>query len=495
MNIESINNKNQKIKKKSIKKYKEHKNNKLNIGGSEDNNIMISRETFEKDYELVENNNGQTLYRNKNDPNSEYLYLLNTDFYEDGEPITINVPEEDEDIKNRLGKAKNIFENVKKNNNLSSIKTAQEEFMKYCTNEIIDENGKSILLCDESVNGLINNDLSTDIQRKVTFAEGPRVYTIPSQEENMNQYILPYTVGQYDTQMQYIQPVQGQPHQYIQPVQGQPHQYIQPVQEQPQQYIQQVQGQPHQYIQQVQWQPHQYIQPVYDQQHLVNNSLYDSANSTISTLLSQPVNAITSQQEPYVPPQQEPYGPPQQEPYGPEILPAPELVPRVLPVRRLSPTGDGVNIPVDNTIYGTREDIPGFNMNGKLTSMPRITLNPLAFSLGYGSIVPGLRDPESYQGRLTNYQTTGPRLYSDVTNDLISTGIIHGEHQTHGGGKIKNKSKLLFRDLLNDPNSKYVKYMNTLYLKINNQLLSVNKLYEFINSKDVRVKKEVKAKK
>ena len=66
---------------------------------------------------------------------------------------------------------------------------------------------------------------------------------------------------------------------------------------------------------------------------------------------------------------------------------------------------------------------------------------------------------------------------------------------TGGGGKIKNKSKLLFRDLLNDPNSKYVKYMNTLYLKINNQLLSVNKLYEFINSKDVRVKKEVKSKK
>ena len=57
------------------------------------------------------------------------------------------------------------------------------------------------------------------------------------------------------------------------------------------------------------------------------------------------------------------------------------------------------------------------------------------------------------------------------------------------------KSKLLFRDLLNDPDSKYVKYMNTLYIKINDTLLSVNKLYEFINSEDVRVKNKVKSKK
>jgi hypothetical protein len=62
------------------------------------------------------------------------------------------------------------------------------------------------------------------------------------------------------------------------------------------------------------------------------------------------------------------------------------------------------------------------------------------------------------------------------------------------GGKIKNKSKLLFKDLLNNPNSKYIKYMNNLYLNINNQLLSVDKLYEFINSKDVPIRKKINKK-
>jgi hypothetical protein len=87
--------------------------------------------------------------------------------------------------------------------------------------------------------------------------------------------------------------------------------------------------------------------------------------------------------------------------------------------------------------------------------------------------------------------------HNSIPSSLGSLGSLNVSLHppTGGGGKIKNKSKLLFRDLLNDPNSKYVKYMNTLYLKINNQLLSVNKLYEFINSKDVRVKKEVKSKK
>ena len=124
--------------------------------------------------------------------------------------------------------------------------------------------------------------------------------------------------------------------------------------------------------------------------------------------------------------------------------------------------------PVDENLYSTLHQ----------SSAPPMLQNPL------------LQNPYLYEnnGVVLNGSSAPPMLQTPRYTDVVYMG---GKM----GGKIKNKSKLLFKNLLNDPNSKYVKYMNTLYLKINNQLLSVNKLYEFINSKDVRVKKEVKSKK
>ena len=137
-----------------------------------------------------------------------------------------------------------------------------------------------------------------------------------------------------------------------------------------------------------------------------------------------------------------------------------------------------------------------------------MTQPPIAADLSlYTAPMPQPHQPETYMAQplqplqpLQSINMTQPPIAADLslyTSPMPQLQTPQYRNVTYmgGGGKIKNKSKLLFRDLLNDPNSKYVKYMNTLYLKINNQLLSVNKLYEFINSKDVRVKKEVKSKK
>ena len=107
-----------------------------------------------------------------------------------------------------------------------------------------------------------------------------------------------------------------------------------------------------------------------------------------------------------------------------------------------------------------------------------------------------LTDNERVVGVQESNMRPGPKPQKDwfVMEDPRGGSKVGYNTKTYGR-KIINKSKLLFIDLLNDPNSKYVIYMNTLYLRINNDLLSVNKLYQFINSKDVVKSKDVKVKK
>ena len=52
------------------------------------------------------------------------------------------------------------------------------------------------------------------------------------------------------------------------------------------------------------------------------------------------------------------------------------------------------------------------------------------------------------------------------------------------GGNIRNKSKRFFYKLLNNPKTTYIKYKEHLYIKFKNYLLSVKKLQDYIYSKD-----------
>ena len=66
------------------------------------------------------------------------------------------------------------------------------------------------------------------------------------------------------------------------------------------------------------------------------------------------------------------------------------------------------------------------------------------------------------------------------------------QHQSVGGGKIKDKAKKYFYKLLVNPKTIYLKYKEHLYVKFNNYLLSVKKLQEYIYSKDIKQVKNSK---
>jgi hypothetical protein len=428
--------------------------------------IEVTIENFERDYEFVNEKDGNKYYKKRDDKNSDYLYLLEYDFYHDKKPIFVNLPENDQGKYDRLIAGEEIVHKIQKNLGISSMKKALDLFMQHCSRTITDNNGKIVNVCDKSIESLIDGkaNLGTS-QNHVTF--GPdEIRIIPPGDK----------YDSHTQQPQYVQQVQGQQPQYVQQQeyqpqyvqrqgypQGQQPQYVQQQEYQPQYVPQQgyPQGQQPQYVQQQGQQP-QYVQqqgqqPVYDhQQLLVNNSLYDSTNST---LLAQPVNAITSQQENY-------------QPLAVDLslyqAPMPSVQEIYQPLAVDLSMYQAPMPPVDENLYSTLHQ----------SSAPPMLQNPL------------LQNPYLYEnnGVVLNGSSAPPMLQTPRYTDVVYMG---GKM----GGKIKNKSKLLFKNLLNDPNSKYVKYMNTLYLKINNQLLSVNKLYEFINSKDVRVKKEVKSKK
>jgi hypothetical protein len=460
--------------------------------------IEVTIENFERDYELVKEKDGNKYYKKRDDKNSDYLFLLEYDFYHDKNPIFVNLPENDKGKDDRLIAGEEIVHKIQKNLGISSMKKALDLFMQHCSRTITDNNGKIVNVCDKSIESLIDGkaNLGTS-QNRVTF--GPdEIRIIPPGNEYDSYTQQPQYIPQQEYQPQYVSQQgypQGQQPQYVPPVQGQQPQYIQQVQGQPQQYVQQQeyqpqyvpqqgypQGQQPQYIQQVQEQPQQYIQPVYDQQQLVNNSLYDSTNSTI---LSPPVNAITSQQEIYQPGFDE-NG--RLVSFPPIVRHTPrssqQLIPKVLNTKPVTqPLAVDMSLyqapmlPVDENLYRTLH---------QSSAPPMLPSQLLPHQIIPDRPAPAtLQDPYLYEnnGVVLNGLSAPPMLQTPRYTDVV-----------YMGGKIKNKSKLLFKDLLNDPDSKYVKYMNTLYLKINNQLLSVDKLYEFINSKDIRVKKEVKSK-
>jgi len=85
--------------------------------------------------------------------------------------------------------------------------------------------------------------------------------------------------------------------------------------------------------------------------------------------------------------------------------------------------------------------------------------------------------------------------YSTRVNSRANTRANSPEPQLQsvgGGEKIKDKAKKYFYKLLVDPKTIYLKYKEHLYIKFNNYLLSVEKLKEYIYSKDIKQVKIVK---
>jgi hypothetical protein len=452
-------------------KYKKNKKEKQKIDGggepgiSDDvplnigDHIEVTIDNFERDYELFKEENGKKYYKKRGDKNSKYLYLLEYDFYDDNNPIFVDLPVDDPLKEQRLELGNDKVRKIKQNLGLSSMKTALRVFMEHCSRTITDENGKVVNVCDKSIEPLIDGtaNLGTS-QHHVTF--GPdEIHIIPGNEYTYTQDVQ--YVQQQGPQVQYGQQPQvqyGLPQQYVQQPQvqyGLPQQYGQYVPQPQVQY-----GLPQQYGQYVRQQQNgQYVRQQQNGQY-VPQQQYGKPSQYEEEIHIQP------------PPQ------PEQEQYAP---PPPLFngVPSTTPPNSL-PSSMG---PLFSPLSTPPNSLPS-SLGSFFGPSPPPSFN------GVPSTTPPNSLPSSMDPLFGPISPSSPPHPSS----LIPHVVFPPPPQT-GGGKIKNKSKLLFRDLLNDPNSKYVKYMNTLYLKINNQLLSVNKLYEFINSKDVRVKKEVKAKK
>jgi hypothetical protein len=420
--------------------------------------IEVTLYNFQRDYELTKQENGKKYYKKRGDKNSKYLYLLEYDFYDDNNPILVDLPGDDPNKEQRLDLGTDKVKKIKENLDLNSMKSALRVFMEHCNHTII-ENGKKVNVCNNSVERLIYGDANLGTsqnpsQHHVTFGDD-QIYTIPREETNSQDVKYVQQPQQQGPQVQYVQ----------QPLQ-------QPLQ----------QGQQAQYVQQGPYQG-QYV-PQEDigvgffglQQSILDNN-YNTRQQPIvqspqphqpATYMAQPLQPLQSinMTQPPIAADLSLYTAPMPQPHQPETYMAQPLQP-----------------------------LQSINM----------TQPPIAADLSlYTAPMPQPHQPETYMAQplqpLQSINMTQPPIAADLslyTSPMPQLQTPQYRNVTYmgGGGKIKNKSKLLFRDLLNDPNSKYVKYMNTLYLKINNQLLSVNKLYEFINSKDVRVKKEVKSKK
>jgi len=433
--------------------------------------IEVTLYNFQRDYELTKEENGKKYYKKRGDKNSKYLYLLEYDFYDDNNPILVDLPGDDPNKEQRLDLGTDKVRKIKENLKLS-MKSALRVFMEHCNHTII-ENGKKVNVCDKSVERLIYGDANLGTsqnpsQHRVTFGTD-QIYILPSEE----------------TYPQYVQSVQQGPVQYRQ--QG------------PVQYVPQPQQQTRQQGPQVQYGPHvQYGLPRQHGQYLPQQQYgqEDIGGGFFGMPQSILDNNYNTLQHPIVqPPQTQQYATQEYILQQPIVQSQPgvdmSLYTAPMPLQSedmTQPQQQGQNVPLQLRQYGQQEDIGFFGMPQSISDNIYYTQQQPIVQLQQPR-PPGGGIPNTILPNLGNAQLPVPGNPSTLTQPLTDITYMGG------GGKIKNKSKLLFRDLLNDPNSKYVKYMNTLYLKINNQLLSVNKLYEFINSKDVRVKKEVKSKK
>jgi hypothetical protein len=462
------------------KKYKKTKKGKQKINGGDPEPVLVNDPdpkpepepdikvgdhievtlyNFQRDYELTKEENGKKYYKKRGDKNSKYLYLLEYDFYDDNKPILVDLPGDDPNKEQRLDLGTDKVKKIKENLDLS-MKSALRVFMEHCSRTIKDENGKIVNVCDKSIEPLIDGtaNLGTSqnpSQHRVTFGTD-QIYILPSPSNET-----------YPQDVRYVQ----QPQQQGPQVQyGQPQQYVQqPRQQGPQvQYVQQQQqqGPQVQYVQQLQQQGQ------YGQQEDTGVGFFGIQQSIFD-------NKYNTRQQPRVQSPQPQYAATQEYILQPRIVQSQPVV--------------------DISLYTAPMPLQPEDMTRNTAPLQ---MQPTIYMPQYTSSIQQLQSPHPVPGNPSPATLTQPydqqihplRSFYPVHMDLPPPTNYDDNNIMVGGGKIKNKSKLLFRDLLNDPNSKYIKYMNTLYLKINNQLLSVNKLYEFINSKDVRVK-EVKSKK
>jgi len=429
-------------------------NSKTKINGGENSaplnigeHIEVLLEDFHNNYQLLRTDeNGYKYYVKKGDPNPKYEFLLEYDFYDDNNPIIINIPTDDMKKISRVKRGQNKIAEIKQNNKLSSMKTALDLFMNHCQ-QTINENGKLINLCDKGVEDLING--VGPVQQVQVQGQGQVQGYQPVQQGHVYQGI-----GNH-----------GQMHQVPVQVQQGPGQRV---------HFGQAQGQlPQVQLPQGQLPQGQWLQGQWPRGQLHQGQL--------------PQGQWLQGQLPQV---QLPQGQLRQGQLHQGQLPQGQWLQGQLPqgqwLQGQLPQGQWLQgqLPQGQWLQGQlpQGQLPqGQWLQGQLPQgqWPQVQWpnGPPAPKLLRGRDLE-LSRASSIRSVSVGGKKTPPRNLSE-------------KRKMH---KQINKSKLLFRDLLNDPNSKYVKYMNTLYLKINDTLLSVNKLHEFINSKNVRVKKEVKSK-